>query len=235
MWKIRVVFELFFFFCDIIHLMLMKVLIDKEEKEVIITRKKNNKNTYIRVKDDLNIYVTTNYFTSENQIKKLILENQTAVLKMLKQMSQKLKKENEFFYLGKKYNLVYLNTKDIILGEDYLLFNPSLDLDKWLLKQAKEIFKQELEKIYAVFPVTIPYPSLTIRKMKTRWGVCNVKTKRVTLNFELIKKDIKYLDYVIVHELSHLVYANHQADFWYLVSKLVPDYKKIRKELNSYE
>jgi len=235
MWKIRVVFELFFFFCDIIHLMLMKVLIDKEEKEVIITRKKSNKNTYIRVKDDLNIYVTTNYFTSETQIKKLILENQTAVLKMLKRMSQKLKKENEFFYLGKKYNLVYLNTKDIILGEDYLLFNPSLDLDKWLLKQAKDIFEQELEKIYAVFPATIPYPSLTIRKMKTRWGVCNVKTKRVTLNFELIKKDIKYLDYVIVHELSHLVYANHQADFWCLVSKLVPDYKKIRKELNSYE
>ena len=56
--------------------------------------------------------------------------------------------------------------------------------------------------------------SLTIRKMKTRWGVCNYKTKRVTLNFNLIKKDIKYLDYVIVHELSHLLYPNHSKNFW---------------------
>ena len=71
--------------------------------------------------------------------------------------------------------------------------------------------------------------------MKTRWGVCNVKTNRVTLNLELIKKDIKYLDYVIVHELSHLVYANHSKDFWNLVSVLVPNYKELRKELNNYE
>ena len=71
--------------------------------------------------------------------------------------------------------------------------------------------------------------------MKTRWGVCNVKTNRVTLNFSLIKRNIKYLDYVIVHELSHLVHANHSKDFWKLVSILVPDYKNLRKELNNYE
>ena len=97
------------------------------------------------------------------------------------------------------------------------------------------IFKEELDKMYNIFPVSIPYPSLTIRLMKTRHGVCNVKTHRVTLNLNLIKRDIKYLDYVIVHELSHLVYANHSKDFWNLVSIINPDYKKLRKELNSYE
>ena len=71
--------------------------------------------------------------------------------------------------------------------------------------------------------------------MKTRWGVCNVKTKRVTLNLSLIKKEVKYLDYVIIHELSHLIHANHSKDFWNLVSLLEPNYKKLRKELNSYE
>ena len=71
--------------------------------------------------------------------------------------------------------------------------------------------------------------------MKTRWGVCNVKTKRVTLNLELIKKDIKYLDYVIAHELSHLVYPNHSKNFWALVERVIPNYKILRKEMRSYE
>ena len=67
--------------------------------------------------------------------------------------------------------------------------------------------------------------------MSTRWGVCNTKLKVVTLNTELIRYDITKLDYVIVHELSHLVYPNHSKDFWTLVSKYCSDYKKIRKEL----
>ena len=69
--------------------------------------------------------------------------------------------------------------------------------------------------------------------MKTRWGVCNVKTHKVTLNLELIKKDKKYLDYVIVHELSHMLHANHSKEFWKCVEANCPDYKKLRKELNN--
>ena len=81
----------------------------------------------------------------------------------------------------------------------------------------------------------IPYPKLKIRTMKTRWGVCNRKDNSVTLNLELIKKDIKYLDYVIVHELSHFVYFDHSKNFWLEVCKYSPNYKELRKELRSYD
>ena len=128
-----------------------------------------------------------------------------------------------------------MNTKDIILGENSIFLNHEASLDKWLKKEAEKIFKEELDEVYKIFPVTIPYPSLTIRKMKTRWGVCNVKTKRVTLNLELIKKELKYLDYVIAHELSHLVYPNHSKDFWNLVERVIPNYKLLRKEMRNYE
>ena len=109
------------------------------------------------------------------------------------------------------------------------------DFDKWYLKEAKKIFQDELDRIYNEFKYNIPYPSLTIRKMKTRWGVCNYKTNRVTLNFNLIKKDIRYLDYVIVHELSHLLYHDHSKSFWNCVEVNMPDYKDIRKDLKKYE
>ena len=214
--------------------MSMKVEIDKHILEVFIT-KKRQKNTYIRVKEDLNIYVTTNYFTTKDDILKLIENNKTSISRMITRQEKKQQKEKEFTYLGKKYNLVLINSKEITLGLETILYNNLENLHKWLVKQANSIFLEELNKMYNIFPVNIPYPSLTIRQMKTRWGVCNTKTKRVTLNLELIKKDLKYLDYVIVHELAHLVYPNHQHEFWSLVGQVIPNYKELRKELNNYE
>ncbi|MGN1352739.1 MAG: M48 family metallopeptidase [Bacilli bacterium] len=214
--------------------MSMKVEIDKHILEVFIT-KKRQKNTYIRVKEDLNIYVTTNYFTTKDDILKLIENNKTSISRMITRQEKKQQSEKEFTYLGKKYNLVLINSKEITLGLETILYNNLENLHKWLVKQANSIFLEELNKMYNIFPINIPYPSLTIRKMKTRWGVCNTKTKRVTLNLELIKKDLKYLDYVIVHELAHLVYPNHQQEFWSLVGQVIPNYKELRKELNNYE
>ena len=213
----------------------MKTIVDNKEREVIIVRKKTNKNTYLRVKEDFNIYVTTNYYTSDKDIIKLIKDNEKSITRMTNRREKQKDSEEKFSYLGKNYDIIYWNSNDIILGDNKIFINKNIDINKWLLKQAKVIFKEELDKYYNIFPLSIPYPSLTIRKMKTRWGVCNVKTKRITLNLELIKKDKKYLDYVVVHELSHLIHHNHGHEFWSLVGRIVPNYKELRKELNNYE
>ena len=208
----------------------MKVIVDGFEREVFITRK-NNKNSYLKVGEDLNIYITTNYLTSDKYILDLINKNTKYITKMTNLFNKKKELNKKFYYLGKEYDIIYYNESDILLGSEKVFLKKDFDLDKWYIKQAKEIFKEELDKIYKQFPINIPNPTLTIRKMKTRWGVCNVKTNRVTLNLELIKKDIKYLDYVIVHELSHLIHGNHSKAFWSLVEENCPDYKRIRKEV----
>ena len=77
----------------------------------------------------------------------------------------------------------------------------------------------------------IPVPNLKIRKMRTRWGVCNTKNHNVTLNYNLYKYDIECLDYVIIHELSHFIFPNHSKNFWQQVSKYCPNYKEIRRKL----
>jgi predicted metal-dependent hydrolase len=82
-----------------------------------------------------------------------------------------------------------------------------------------------------MFEENIPYPLLKIRKMTSRWGVCNRKNNSITLNLELIKWDPIYIDYVITHELSHFVHFNHSASFWKTVSKYCPSYKILRKNL----
>jgi len=154
---------------------------------------------------------------------------------MISRLEKRILKKNDFYYLGQKYDIIYSDNKDLILEDDKVYINKEFDLDKWLKKRASFVFKFELDKIYNSFPYKIPYPSLTIRSMKTRHGVCNTKTKRITLNLELIKLDVVYIDYVIIHELSHLIYANHSKDFWAVVEEVMPNYKKIRKELKNNE
>ena len=212
----------------------MKLQIDDTIYPVEIERKKSNKNTYIRVKKDMTIQVTTNFFTSDKAITKLIEENSNKIKKMIN--TQEIKNENNtgFFYLGKKYDIVYVEYCDISLGENKVFLNRKIDLDKWYKKEAMKIYKEHLDQIYHRFSRKIAYPSLKIRKMTTRWGVCNVKTKTITLNLELIKREVKYLDYVIVHELSHLIYANHSSKFWDLVEENMPEYKKYRKEMKEF-
>ena len=212
----------------------MKFRYKEEDYNIIIEKKKTNKNTYIRVKQDLSIYVTTNYFTREKEIIKLIEDNQKDIEKMID--NQRKKKENNegFYYLGKKYDPIYVEYCDISFGEEKVFLRKDLDIDKWYKKQAKTLFKEHLDRMYKNYSEKIPYPDLKIRKMTTRWGVCNTKTKTVTLNLELIKRDLKYLDYVIVHELSHLIEANHSSKFWALVEKNCPNYKTCRKEMKDF-
>lgn len=207
----------------------MKYELDDIKYDVVITRK-NNKNTYIRVKENV-IYVSTNYFASKLYIKKLLDNNKDALRKMFNNSLKKQEMEDNFYYLGKVYDVIIVPSMDIELTEDKIFVQSKDYLDKWLKKQIKTIYQNRLDTIFDWFEETIPYPNLKIRKMKTRWGVCNRKNNNVTLNSELIKYGIQQIDYVIIHELSHFVHFNHSKDFWNLVAKYCKDYKEIRKSL----
>lgn len=208
----------------------MKYSINGIDFDVIIEYK-NNKNTYMRVKENNIIHVTTHYLVSKKRIIEMIENNKKFILNNYSKLENKKEKEENFYLLGKKYNVIIMKNSDIeIIGDN--IYTPDLKkLDKWLKKEILDLYKKRLEIIYNRFEEAIPYPSLRIRTMKTRWGVCNRRLVVVTLNSELIKYDISALDYVIVHELSHFIHSNHSSSFWSLVSKYCPDYKKIRKDL----
>lgn len=202
--------------------------------DVEIVKKLSTKNTYIRVKDDLTIYVTTNTFVPDREIEKLLKKSTSSIEKMIEAKKKKEVYDNNFYFLGKKYDIVYTSDGSITLGLDKVFLDRRIDLDKWYKKEAMRIFKERFDYNYQKFSRRIPYPSLTIRKMKTRWGVCNTKDIKVTLNLELIKKDISCLDYVINHELAHLIYADHSKNFWSVVEENHPRYKETRKSLKNY-
>ncbi len=212
----------------------MKFSYNERDYDIVIEKKASTRNTYIRVKKDLKVHVTTNIFSSNHSIKKLIEENYDRICKMIDFQEIKFKNNNGFFYLGKQYVVVYGDFKDITFDDNKVFINHDFDIDNWYKKQAKKLFLERLDYNYDKFTRKIPYPKLRIRKMTTRWGVCNIKTHVITLNLELIKRDVSYLDYVINHEMSHLIYGDHSSRFWKLVEENMPNYKKYRDEMKEF-
>lgn len=209
----------------------MKYQLDNNEYEVVIT-KKNNKNTYIRVKEDFKIYVTTSYFVSKNQIEKLLNDNQDYLRKMLIRQKKEKEKQELFFYLGNSYDIIILPTiKSVVIEDNKIYTKDNKMLDKWLKEEIIRIFDERYVYIFNHFNENIKSPILKIRNMKTRWGVYNRKSHTITLNSKLIEYDIEKIDYVIIHELCHIIHFNHSKNFWNLVSKYCKEYKRIRKEL----
>ncbi len=206
----------------------MQIELDNNIYDVDVI-KKNNRNTYIRVKDG-RIVVTTNYLTSKSSIIKLIKDNASSIIKMINLDSKKQEKTTNFYYFGRKYDIIY-GFKDIEFDNDKIYAHNKQKLDKFLTNELRRIYQERLNAWYNIFEEPIPIPILRIRKMTSRWGVCNIKTHYVTLNSELSKYDSTCLDYVIVHELSHFIHHNHSSSFWNLVAKYYPKYKEARKML----
>jgi hypothetical protein len=73
-----------------------------------------------------------------------------------------------------------------------------------------------------------------IKRMKTRWGTCNHKQARILINLELAKKPIACIEYVIVHELIHIIEKNHNDHFTALLAKHMPKWKSLKEELNRF-
>lgn len=201
----------------------------------IIINYKNNKNLYIKVDDDFNIRINSPYLYPKLLIKKIVKENYKSIAKMIDEKERKKSVNNNTNKLfGKKINVTYSNVKGPIYNCYDLIVRDDVMLNNWYKSVSQQIFEEELKTIYEKFEEKIPYPKLKIRKMKTRWGVCNKKDDSITLNLDLVKEDKIYLDYVIVHELSHFIHFNHSKSFWLLVNKYVPNYKEIRKEMRTW-
>lgn len=207
----------------------MNIEINNKIYPIIIVKKKN-KNSYIRVKDS-EIIITTSFLMPQFEVKNIIKKNEKAIYKMIVNDEKKTSKNSEFYYMGNKYDIIIVPTLDKIDFTDNKIFVSSLlYLDKWLKKKTEEILKERFLYNYNLINENVSLPSLRLRKMKTRWGVCS-KKNIITLNSELIKYTLNEIDYVTVHELCHLTYFNHSKEFWNLVGKYCPNYKEYRKNL----
>ncbi len=196
----------------------------------VIIKRKNNKNIYMRFNDNA-LVVTAHPWVTTKEIASILEKNRKSLEKMWEKSQLKKENDDAFYYLGKTYNIEIDEKRSDILIENNNIYCKDLkSLKKFYEQECKRVFEMEVQRIKPYFN-NIPSFTLKIRKMKTRWGVNNLSSKTITLNSELLKKDLDLIDYVIIHELCHFYHANHSLAFWNEVSKYYPKYKEARKRL----
>ena len=103
--------------------------------------------------------------------------------------------------------------------------------EAWYLREAKKHFPIRTAELAALHSSLLPAPGpVNVRKMKRRWGTCHTGGA-IWFNRELIKRDPELIDYVIIHELCHLVHHNHGKEYYSLLGRIVPGYRELRKRL----
>lgn len=149
-------------------------------------------------------------------------------------------------YMRVKDNRIYISSPKKVLITDIEKF--IIQKQDWIIKvinkqenrveEVKEKKYTDEEFIKLIQDICLEYSNkmnlypkkIRIKKLKYAWGSCT-SNKNVSFNGELIYFDEDVIRYVIVHELAHLKYMNHQKGFWELVEKYIPNYKKLRKRL----
>jgi len=147
-------------------------------------------------------------------------------------------------YIGRQYRLKISNSNlnEVKLnGGNLTVFTSKQDknyikllLDNWYREHAIRLFEWRIEQSLSKFSkYKLEYPKLVIRRMEKRWGSCT-PNKKIILNPEIIKAPVRCIDYVVIHELCHLIHHNHSPQFYALQHKVMPDYEKWKKRLEQF-
>lgn len=175
------------------------------EELVVEVTKKKMKNLYIRVKSPEGIVcVSAPHQVSDAQIRNFVLKR----IDWIRKNQQKC-----------------VDQEHSPMESDLL----TPDQEKFFRELLKKDALAYIKKWQPIINVNVT--GLTIRKMKTRWGSCNVRTGHVNLNLELAFRKDEQLEYVVIHEMCHLLEASHNQRFWNYVERYCPEWKRIRKEM----
>jgi predicted metal-dependent hydrolase len=217
-----------------------------------IKRNKGQKNIYIRVSSpEGNIKVSAPYRAKDDEIKRLILEKLEEIRKIREKVLKRkeLKKReyvsNETCYLwGKPYRLqvVFEGKKSSVSKtptEIIITVPEGADesvREKLLLEFYRDELKLALKKLLPECEkkTGIRANEARIKNMKTRWGSCNIKDRRIWVSLKLAEKPAECLEYVIIHELTHLLEKSHSRRFYNLLEGFYPKWKATKKLLSHH-
>ena len=105
-------------------------------------------------------------------------------------------------------------------------------MTRFLNQQCKMVFGEVMDDLYPLIKkYGVEKPTLRIRAMETRWGSCLIKKRIITLNKRLLEAPRNCIEYVVMHELCHLIHPNHSKNFYNFLTTLMPDWKERKKVL----
>ncbi|HBM15239.1 MAG TPA: M48 family peptidase [Lentisphaeria bacterium] len=176
-------------------------------------------------------------FSNQSQINNFISKHQTWIEKKLELFSNfsESTESDTVYYLGNKYKMIL--SKELLIPfkfEDNFYFSEKYFnhrkeiLQSWLKTKAHDFIIPRF--IATANDFSIRFNRVSINRASSRWGSCSAK-RNVNFSIRLIMAEPNAIDYVIIHELAHLVELNHSVNFWNEVGRMMPDYREHEKYL----
>lgn len=150
--------------------------------------------------------------------------------------TQMLGKDMRIIKVQSTKNFVEVDEKKILVNLKDINDNDSFMrvFSNWWREQAFNVYSQQVDALYnSVFKkYGVQKPTISIKKMKTMWGSCTKSLGKITFNEYLLKADIMCIQYVVLHELTHLIYTYHSKDFYDFLTIHMPDWQSRKKQLD---
>jgi hypothetical protein len=172
-----------------------------------------------------------------------IRKQQTKFIDQERQSNREYVSGESHYFLGRRYLLRVrhevgpglitirgINRLEMTVRQDTDVLKRERLMRAWYRGQLRQIVPPVIERWQTVLGVTCR--EWGIKHMKTKWGTCNIEAARVSLNLELIKKPTHCIEYIVVHELVHLIERHHNARFRQLMDSFLPNWRYLRDELN---
>lgn len=174
-----------------------------------------------------------------------IRKNQRNFVAQDRQTPRQYKERESHYFQGKRYLLriieqdsppkVIFKTKTYI--DLYVRPNTAIEqrqaiINEWYRAELKKLIQPIVDKWQSRIGVTVD--DWQVKQMKTKWGTCNIEKKRIWINLELAKKPVNCLEYIVVHEMIHLLERHHNDRFLALMESFLPQWKFYKEELNRF-
>jgi predicted metal-dependent hydrolase len=228
---------------------ILKRKINVEGIEINLTQKRI-KNLRLRICPPLGeVRISVPLRVGLKSIKKIIIskiswikEAQIKILNRKKIQELKFISDEKHNFFGEEFLLEIIensdSTKVFLSGEKIKIHSKKNFTLQQKRKILDEFYRAELKKIIPRFiqkyeqKMRVKVEEFGVKKMKTRWGTCNARARRIWLNLELAKKPIQCLEFIITHEMVHLLERNHSKKFYELMDKFMSDWKIWKEKLN---
>lgn len=216
---------------------------------IIEVQKKNIKNMYLSVlPPDGKVRISAPVSTRDELIRNFAISKIGWIKKQIykfekqrKQTERKYVSGERHYVWGKPYRMEirYNHRNNVEIEGNKLILTVRKSstiqqrekvMTEWYRKQLKDKLPELVKKWEEI--IGVQAESIRVKNMLTRWGTCNVKDKRIWINLQLAKKPIECLEYIIVHELVHLLEKSHNSVFKGYMDKFLPDWRITKKILN---
>lgn len=223
----------------------------------IYVKRKKIKNIYLKVKpENLRVELSVPINIEKTYIEKILKKKIGWIKGKIENHKNNdfLEKYNyedneEHYFLGKKYklnikikNILIKDEKAYIKNDNFyiLLSNKRKIVEKENIKKIiEDFYKIELYRIINNLveiwkrKLNVEVKDIRIKKMKTRWGTCNICKKRIWFNLDIIRRDIEIIEFIVVHELAHIIEPSHNKDFYKILDFYLKDWKLREDRLNN--